>query len=153
MQDWVGQWVQEGRLWIWQYAEPNHSWRGWHLSADPVGCRSVRNLLDRMSGGEPCYRTLQLDPVADAVLRVPNYGKKSRGHFSKLRVEFQPDHGDLTLVPDQERLILTVGNKRLRTLSSAFAAVEVGDGDFGIGTSDNKRADPWMFWWPPRFAQ
>ena len=103
-----------------------------------------------MSGAEACHRTLQLDPVTDAVLRVPNYGTKSQGHFSKLRIEFHPDHDDLTLHPDEVRLMLTIGNRRLRKLATAFAAVEIGDGDFGINTSDNKRADPWMFWWPPK---
>jgi hypothetical protein len=153
MQDWVVQWVQEGRLWVWQYAEPKQSWRGWHLSADPAGCRSVRDLLDRMSGGKACHRTLQLDPVTDAVLRVPNYNRKCRGHFTKLRIEFDPDHADLTLAPGDGRLFLTVGNHRLRKLTSAFAAVEAGAGDFDIKTADSKQAEPWMFWWPPGFAE
>ena len=149
MTDWVNEWVQEGQLWVWRYAEPNRSWRGWHFSADPLGCRSVRNLIDRMGGGDPCYRTLRLKPVTDAVLAMPNYGKKCAEQFPKLKIEFQPYHTDLTLVPNEGTLVLTIGDQRLRRLSSAFADVEVGNGDFEIRTSDSKRADRWMFWWPP----
>lgn len=150
MRDWVSEWVPEGRLWVWRYAEPRHDWRGWHWSGDPAGCRSIRNLLDRMRGGDACHRTLQLEPVTESVLRMPNYGRKCLGQFSRLRVQFEPEHGDLTLDPDESRLVLIVGNQRIGKLASALASVEAGHGDFGIRFSDNKRVDPWMFWWPPR---
>jgi len=58
MRDWVSEWVQEGKLWIWQYANAKRGWSGWHLAADPEGCRSIRNLLDRASGGHECHRSL-----------------------------------------------------------------------------------------------
>ena len=60
MRNGVNEWVQEGRLYVWRYADPKRGWRGWHFTADPAGCRSVRNLLDRMHSGEPCHRTLRL---------------------------------------------------------------------------------------------
>ncbi|MBB6124911.1 hypothetical protein [Sphingobium subterraneum] len=150
MTEWVSKWVQEGRLWIWRYANPRRDWRGWHFSADPAGCRSVRNLLDRMSGGGACHRTLKLDSITDDVLRVPNYDQKSFGQFSRVRIEYQPDAQDLSLHPENDRLVLTVGNRRLQKLASAFTDVEIDGGDFGIRTSDNRRAEHWMFWWPPR---
>lgn len=150
MRDWVSEWKQEGRIFVWRYAEPNRSWRGWHFTADQAGCRSIRNLLDRMRGGEPCYRTLNLAPTTEAVLSVPNYGHKTDGKFTKLRIEFEPDAADLLLSPVGETLEMTVGNARLRFLSAAFADVEHGIGDFGISPSDNRKSDPWMFWWMPK---
>ena len=95
----VKEWVQDGRLFIWRYSNPRQDWRGWHLAGDPAGCRSISNLLDRMNGGEPCYRTARLETVTDAVLGVPNYGQKIAGRFEELRVEY---------VPAQEELFLTV---------------------------------------------
>jgi hypothetical protein len=149
MRNWVNEWVQEGRLFVWRYAEPRHGWQGWHFTGDPEGCRSIRNLLDRMHGGEACHRTLNLAVVTDAILSVPNYGNKCRSQFSKLRIENRPEVDALQLEPEDQALTMTVGSKRLRTLASAFASVEIGDGDFGIGTSDNRRDPSWMFWWMP----
>ena len=150
MRDWVSEWKQEGRIFVWRYAEPNRSWRGWHFTADQAGCRSIRNLLDRMRGGEPCYRTLNLAPVTDDILSVPNYGHKLAGKFEKLRIAFDPGAEDLQLSPVGETLEMTVGNTRLRFLTAAFADVEIGIGDFGISPSDNRKSDPWMFWWMPK---
>ncbi len=147
MRDWVSEWKQEGGIFVWRYAEPNRSWRGWHFTADRAGCRSIRNLLDRMHGGEPCYRTLNLAPVTGDILSVPNYGHKIAGKFEKLRIAFDPGADDLQLSPVGETLEMTVGNARLRFLTAAFADVEIGIGDFGIMPSTNRKADPWMFWW------
>lgn len=150
MDEAVSAWRQEGRLFVWRYPNPRKGWSGWHFTGDPVGCRSIRNLLDRIHGGEPCHRTLKLSPVTEAILSVPNYQFKTQGHFEKLRVEYRPDYPDLSLAPDGELLVMTVGAKRLRKLTAAFAEVEVGLGDFGIPTSDDRKAAPWMFWWMPR---
>jgi hypothetical protein len=90
MRNRVNEWVQEGRLYVWRYADPRKAWRGWHFTGDPAGCRSVRDLLDRMHAGEACHRTLRLEPVTDAILRVPNYGPKAKGRFEKLRIEYVP---------------------------------------------------------------
>lgn len=149
MRNWVNEWVQEGQLYVWRYANPRRGWNGWHFTGDPIGCRSIRNLLDRMHGGEPCYRTLRLQDVTDAILSVPNCGQKIAGRFHKLRVEYQPQSAELKLWPEEETLIMTLGEKRLRKLSAAFAEVEVGLGDFGIDTSDDRKSDHWMFWWMP----
>jgi hypothetical protein len=149
MRDWVSEWVQEGRLYVWRYARPNRDWRGWHFTADPVGCRSVRNLLDRMQGGEPSHRTLRLERVTESILSVPNYGQKIAGSFSRLRIAYSPECEELQLSAEDDRLLMTVGGRRLRKLSAAFADIENGGGDFGIATSDDRKADPWMFWWMP----
>ena len=147
MRDWVAEWQQEGRLFVWRYANPRRAALGWHFTADAAGCRSIRNLLDRMKGGSACYRTLRLDPVTDEVLRWPNLGRKCDGRFARLRLEYRPDATDLSLRPDDERLVMMVGNRRLRSLCSAFSQVEAGRGDFAIAISDNRKVHRWMFWW------
>ena len=150
MRNWVNEWVQEGRLCVWRYADPQWSYRGWHWTADPAGCRSVRNLLDRMQGGDSCHRTLRLEPVTEAILSVPNSGRKTAGRFEKLRIVYLPEFEELRLAPEDGMLVLTAGSRRLRKLSAALGWVEAGDGDFGIATSDDRKADPWMFWWMPK---
>lgn len=150
MRDMVSEWRQEGRLFVWRYPELRQKWRGWHFTADPVGCRSVRNLLDRMFGGEVCHRTLRIELVTEAILSVPNYGDKAVGAFTKLRIEYEPAFQDLRIQPNGEALIMTIGERRLRQVTAAFAEVEVGLGDFGIATSDSSKSAHWMFWWMPR---
>jgi hypothetical protein len=150
MRDWVSEWVQDGSIYVWRYKEPNRHWRGWHFSGDPAGCRSIRNLLDRMRGGEACHRTLKLGAVTERILSVPNYQRPTHGRFRTLRLDYSPEATTLTMQLDEERLILTVGPKRITRLTAAFAEVEVGLGDFGIATSDDRKADHWMFWWMPK---
>ena len=87
--------------------------------------------------------------MTDDLLSVPNYGHKAKGRFEKLRIEYVPGFGELRITPEAAALIMTIGDRRLRKLSAAFGEVEVGRGDFGIGTSDEKRAESWMFWWMP----
>ena len=149
MSNGVNEWVQEGHLYVWRYATPRRHWCGWHFTADPTGSRSIRNLLDRMHGGEPCHRTLKLAPVTDAILSVPNCGYKKAGDFEKLRIEYLPNFEDLRIVPNANALVMTIGKPRLRSVTAAFAEVEVGLGDFGIATSKDRKANPWMFWWMP----
>ena len=150
MTDEISDWVQRGHLWVWRYRDPGRNCRGWHFSADPEGCRSIMRLLDTMKAGDACHRTLKLAPVTDDVLAVPNYPRESLGRFEKLRIAFQPEAEELTMNPEDDRLVLMFGNARLRKLVAAFAEVEVGRGDFGIAPTDNRRSDPWMFWWPPK---
>jgi hypothetical protein len=145
----VVDWVQEGRLCVWRYVEAGRHWRGWQWSADPIGARSLRNLLDRMRGGDFCHRTLRLEHVTDTVLSVPNAGFRVAERCSKLRVEYRPDCAELMLEPDGGVLTLTVGGTRLVKLAAALAEVEVGLGDFGIRPTDDRKAEAWMFWWMP----
>lgn len=150
MQRAISEWVQRGHLWVWRYRDPGRNCRGWHFSADPAGCRSVIELLQLMNGATASHRTLKLAPVTDDVLGVPNFPRKPLGHFRTLRIEFQPGAEELALSPDDDRLVLIVGNARLQELLGGFVEVEVGLGDIAIAPSDKRRADPWMFWWPPK---
>lgn len=102
-----------------------------------------------MRGGAPCYRTLKLEPVTDEILSVPNYGRATVRHFDKLRVAYSPEFADLLIEPDNETLVMTIGQRRIGKLSAAFAEVEVGMGDFGIDASDDRKVPSWMFWWMP----
>lgn len=149
MRQGVAEWVQDGRLYVWRYAQPNRSWRGWHFTADPSGCRSIANLLDRMHGGDACHRTLRLDEVTDAILAGPNYGHSIAGRFTKLRIEYRPEAENLDLQAEADVLTMIVAPARLRKVVTAFRHVEIGTGDFGIETSSSRKADHWMFWWMP----
>lgn len=149
MCDRVAEWRQDGQIFVWRYPKRNKHAGEWHFTGDPVGCRSIRNLIDRMAGGEACHRTLKIEPVKATIAAVPNYGDPKPDRFASMRVVFEPDAPDLSMADDGDRLILTFGEKRLRTLRAAFAEVEVGIGDFGVATSDDRKEKGWWFWWMP----
>ena len=148
----VSAWRQSGAIYIWRYAAPGGSRRGWHFSADPTGCASVVDLIDRMTTAKAaCHRTLSLGHVsADIFWGVPNFGPPKADRFEKLRIDYLPAASDLQLLENDGRLDLTLGAARADNLKAAFVDVGIGDGDFGIGTSDRKNAETWMFWWMPR---
>lgn len=143
-------WTQAGRLWVWQYADPRHGWRGWHMASDPDGCRSIRLLLDMMQGDGACHRSVMLAPVTQTLLAGVGYGGRVAPCRDRMRICFKPEAPDVVIETQPDRLVMTVGNWFLRKLVAGFTAVEVGEGDFGLRLSDNKRADIFMFWWPPR---
>ncbi len=147
MRNWVNEWVQEGAIYVWRYDRINRARRGWHFTGDPAGCRSIRNLLDRMKGGEPYYRTIKLGQVTEEIWNVPDFGIPKKDKFATMRVQFSPEVNDLSMSIDQDRLVLTLGNAQLKSFTTALAQVENGDGDFGIGTSEKRNAESWMFWW------
>lgn len=146
MRNWVSEWVQEGDLYVWRYAKPRRAWGGWQFSADPAGSRSIRNLLDRMHGGDACHRTLKLAPVSDAIVKGPNSGHEKAGDFEKLRIEYLPTFEGLGIVTNDNALVMTIGKRGSRDLAAAFAEVEIGVGDFGIAASKDRSVGSWMFW-------
>lgn len=143
----VTAWQQAGRLHVWRYATPGRSRRGWHFHADPAGCASIVDLVVRMTAGAVrCHRTLQLGAVTPAVWGLPSLGPPKGDRFAKLRIEYSPDEAALRLEEADDRLVLRIGEKRAAALSAAFTELMVGLNDFGIATSDDKRAETWMFW-------
>lgn len=149
MRDWVVEWRQDGDIFVWRYPKRNKHAGEWHLTGDPAGCRSIRNLIDRMAGGEACHRTMRLGRLTPEISAVPNYGEPKPDGFASMRVAFRPDAGEMAMEEDGDRLILTFGNKQVRDLRAAITDVEVGNGDFGIRPSDDHRIKPWYFWWMP----
>lgn len=142
----VDEWVQEGRLCVWRYADANNALPGWQWSGDPDGCRSVRNLLDRMQGGAPCHRILRLIPMTQDIADLPAAGHRVAERFSRLRIDHRPDVDALRAEPDGEMLVVTAGGRRLHKLAAAFGWAELGR-EFDI--DPGLKADPWMFWGMP----
>ncbi len=149
MCDRVAEWRQDGQIFVWRYPKRNKHAGEWHFTGDPAGCRSICDLIDRMVGGEACHRTMRLGQVTPAISSVPNYGETKPDRFCSMRVAFRPDAGEVTMVEDGDRLFLTFGNEQMCDLRAAFADVEVGNGDFGIAPSDDRRTKSWCFWWMP----
>jgi len=140
-------WQQVGQLHVWRYAALGRSRRGWHFHADPAGCASIADLIDRMvAAAVPCHRTAQLGALTPQVWGLPNFGPPRSDRFGRLRIEYRPEQKALSLDPVEDRLTLGFGAGRAALLRAAFVDLMAGQNDFGIGPSDNPRADAWMFW-------
>jgi len=127
--------------------------QGWHFSADPTGCASIVDLIDRMTtADDACHRTLSLARVSEDIWAVPNFGPPKADRFEKLRINYSPAASDLNLLENEGGLDLTTGMALANSLKAAFVDVGIGDGDFGIATSDKKNAERWSFWWMPRIT-
>lgn len=147
MRNEVEDWVQEGRLCVWRYAGKNCGLPGWQWSGDPDGCRSVRNLLDRMQGGPACNRFLRLSPVTDAILNMPAPDQQIAERFSKLRIDHRPNIDMLRAEPDGETLVVTAGGRRLHKFAAAFGWAERGR-EFEVNPGDRQEG-LWIFWGMP----
>ena len=150
MDEGVSMWCQTGSIYVWRYTAPGRSRRSWHFTADPAGCASIIDLIERMRVADTmCHRTLSLGTVTADIWGVPNFGPPKREHFAKLRIDYAPQAATLKLVEHEGRLDLGLGAARAADLMAAFAEVAVGLGDFGIATSEDKRTESWMFWGMP----
>ncbi|MHA6717821.1 hypothetical protein ACX40Y_00060 [Sphingomonas sp. RS6] len=140
-------WRQAGRLYIWRYAPLHRRRRGWHFHADSAACQSLVGLIDCMIGqGEPRHRTMLLERVTPEIWGIPNFGSPNADRFARLRIEYRPDQETLEIEPAEDRLVLTLGAKRAPVLRGAFIDRMLGQWDFGIAPTDERRGDPWMFW-------
>jgi len=143
----VNEWKQQGKLYVWRYARAGRSRRGWHFSADRLGCISLLDLLDRLRGIDGLYRTWQLTGLKREAWRAPNYGPPKSEQFKRLRVAFKQDAEALSLTPDGEILMLSVGPASIDRLYAGFTSLSIGEGDFGIAPEATGKEPPWMFWW------
>lgn len=146
MRGWVAEWVEDGKVWVWCYENAEPDWRGWHMTADPSGCRSIRNLLDRMNGCDACSRQIALQPVPDNLLQNVGHTQSIAPQLPNIEIQFTPDVMGMSVQKSVGKLELKIGNARIRKLAAAFAQVEIGHGDFTLATE----FDRFFFWWPPR---
>lgn len=148
MRNSANEWEQRGRFYVWRYPEHRKKYGRWHFAGDPVGCRSLRHLLERMMGGPPLFRTWKLAPLSENAWRVPGYGlPRADDDFERLRVEYDPEANDLKLKADADTLRLILGPSRAEIFMDALSKVEAGEGDFAISPTGQKRDEAWMFWW------
>ena len=144
----VIEWEQRGLFYVWRYPEHRKRYGPWHFAGDAAGCRSLRDLLGRMTGGPQAFRTWKLDPVSENAWRVPGYGPpRAEDNFDRLRIEYDPEAKDLTSEAQAETFHLTLGPSRVGIFMDALSKGEAGEGDFEISPTGHKRDDAWMFWW------
>ena len=138
-------WKQQGSISLWRYTENERNFRGWHLSADESGCRSLVDLIEALAAdGAPASRSIELIAPTPAILGVPNNrgGTASYKSPQKWRVRFssEPDHWSFPKQLDPAEFCF--GYEWLEPLRKGISGMSQGLGDYSIGSDL-----PLWFWW------
>ena len=140
-------WRQQGLVSLWRYVGANRSYKGWHLSADADGCRSLLMLINAFSDDSPVlHRTVSVTAPSKALLAVP--GRMSSGveSVSKLRLSHSVSPTDWLLTESDDAVSLAFGETWRGKLREATNALSKGEGDFRIGP-ENREQGIWFWWW------
>lgn len=139
-------WRQQGLVSLWRYVGANHSYKGWHLSADVDGRRSLLALLNTFSDGSYVpHRTVSMSTPSKALLAVPGRMFSGVESVSKLRLASSAAPTEWLLTASLGEVSLTVGEAWRGKLCDAISALSMGDGDFRIGPEDREQGI--WFWW------
>jgi hypothetical protein len=134
---------------LWRYTENVRNFRGWHLTADSVGCESLIALVDALAADAgQISRVFEVSPPTERALRVPNNRSGTAAWLTpaKLRItnSDDPEHWRFTDALDTAELVL--GADWLPRLRAGIAGIEEGLGDYSIG-DHSKGNMPLWFWW------
>lgn len=140
-------WRQQGLVSLWRYVGASRSYRGWHLSGNPDGCRSLLALIDALSDSSPVlYRTVSLAPPSEALLAVSGRMFSGVEGVSKLRVARCASPAGWDLTASKDVVSLSFGEIWRGKLREAANAMLNGGGDFQIGSGDGEHRI-WFWWW------
>jgi len=147
-------WKKSGQIMLWRYTEHDRNFPGWHLTADPAGCTSLKALIDVLTAdGVPSSRVFDVSPPKERVLAVPNNrpGRAVWVSPSKLRLSLSADSSQWQFPDALEPAELTLGADWLPELRKGIEGIGRGIGDYSIGGRRNGSLPLW-FWWQPRAA-
>ena len=136
------EWKQTGKIFIWRYDGNPKNYRGWHMSADKLGCKSLLELLEIYKQyNTDVWRTLQLSTPTSEQYLVP-----SRRFIpiieSKLTIQKNENSEFWKIEKIRSKLMIETGTNNLAKLISGVNDVMNNKGDYFIGS---KGQELW-FW-------
>ena len=140
--------AMNGSISLWRFTENVRNYPGWHLSADELGCASLRSLLTSLqsSGG---YRTIPTSRPTSTTLSVPNNkgGAAKWTAATKWRIEFAKANS-WSFSQSADFAVLALGSSGMADLIRGVTAIATGIGDFCVG--DGSQDEVLWFWWQPK---
>lgn len=149
-------WIQEGKIYCWRYTAGSKSARGWHLTADHIGAESLLCLLKLFKQSETLsYRTAQLSPVDQEILKIPNLGRSIES-FSKLKIHYNHnciESSTWNISSSHQKITLELTKNNISNFLRGVQLLSDGFGDYSLTSCvDNSRNSPtFSFWWHPTF--
>jgi hypothetical protein len=148
--DEINEWKQRGDVFVWRYPPVRKKYAGWHLTAEDAACDALISLLTGMrQAASSTRRTIALSKPSPPVWDVPNFGKPRDEVLGSMIVRFQPEFGDLRLLEEDGRLVLSVGERRVGELLEGLRDIRRGEGDYCLHTDEKGASLPIWLWWMP----
>lgn len=151
----MSSWQERGTVSLWRYKQPSRGYSGWHLATDAEGAASLVDLLQRFLAGRESasYRTVTVQRPAEAVLRVPNFGRGQAPWVSpskwRVQVDRLPGNADAWSFPATfDPAVLSLGRNRADQLIRGIEDIGRGKGDYSIGDEHEADSRLWFWWWP-----
>lgn len=138
-------WTQSGRISLWRYLENERNYPGWHLNADPDGCKSLLALLDALVTDGDGSLAIAITAPTKAELAVPN-NRRGRAAWvapEKLCLTFSTTDDLWSFPADLAPAALDIGAVWLAALRDGIDGIPKGRGDYCIGRGDLRL----WFWW------
>ena len=148
----VEKWNQKGQIWIWRYVDSSRNYKGLHLTADPVACKTLRELFKLMENAQwPSTKELK---ISENEFVDPTGNNRKLSLLKSFRIKYRKgqvsdDYWNLELDSNRNNYILSIGKKKLKELDAGISDIERGHGDYAIGPEDNEKWDEMClwFWW------
>ena len=134
------------RVWLWRYANANRNYRGYHLTADTEGARTLASTLSslgrRKSQSAP---SIALAPLTDAILSVPNCRTHRPVTFKRWILTCKPtgSPNHLLLRDDGVTGFAELSESQAMDIASRLVALSKGEDDYCI---DAVEGDGLWFW-------
>jgi len=156
LNEFVNEWKQTGKLYLWKYTENSKNYPGWHLHADLEGCTSLIKLICLMRMDKfPAKRTVKISAPNSQILSVPNNkrGKAKWKTLKKLKiksVKSASDYKEQFLTHKHNHILLTADEIMLTKLEQGFNDITKGKGEYSIchdGAMEKSVSSCLWFWW------
>ncbi len=131
-------------VYLWRYEENPKNYRGWHLTADSKGVRSLLELIDLMlKSSVPTRRTIKSSILTEKELSVPNCKKKAISAAKIVLLNKKDDNEYWSISETQGTVTFEGEDNALRKLKDGLTDIQNNKGDYFIG---GKGHELW-FWW------
>jgi hypothetical protein len=97
--------------------------------------------------GDEAHRTLRISKMTQKVWSVPNFGLPTPDEFDKLRIKYVPEFDDLTLIEQDDFLLLKIGDVRAAELVDALSDINRNLGDYAVSPRIKGASFPIWIWW------
>lgn len=137
--------MSPGRIAFWRYRHPSQGYSGHHLAADVTACG---HLLRELAQAGPPGIDLELTPLTDAILAVPNSRADAVG-FKSLRIEIAAGSEPAVRIEEKHpRCTVVLSDAGAQEFTSGIQDLASGgEGDHAIGPEDH---EIWFWRWPRR---
>ena len=151
MRDPVGEWQQQGSIYLWRFKPEKRGLTGWHFAGDDQGCASTVALVRLLIHLDyPAKRTLRLAPPSCKIARIPFAYEGAHRLVCPTALRLRSCHDQLPsawgVTEDADHVEFALGREALKELLAGIESLRQGDWDFSVGPHEGGRAQNVWMW-------